>query len=118
MRIFSGQRLSPGNQYTDLFWNWLLYPGFPQVRVGWSQSGDSLLMFAEQFQPGVGFPLIPERVRMTFLDGSTAAVPLEGGSGRLDLYSAVIPPGSGTVVSIDMNPAGVLPADFTYERMR
>ncbi len=116
-RLFSGLRLSESSANANLFWDWLLSPGFPQLHVTWTQSGDTLFLLVEQFQPGLGFPLNLDEVRMTRIDGSRTTEPLEEDGARLNGYIAMVPSPADTVVSVDLNPSGLVPADIMYERI-
>ena len=114
-RILSGLRLPSESRLTEFFWDWLFYPGIPQIRVNWMQTGGILVLTAEQKQPGNEFPMQLIELEMTFLDGTQATAGLEEyGAG----YTAVIPHPPDTVASIDLNPSGMIPADITYERNR
>jgi len=114
-RILSGLRLPSESSMTEFFWDWLFYPGIPQMHVNWMQTGGILILTAEQKQPGNEFPVQLFELEMTFLDGTQATAELiEYG----DDYTAIIPHPPDTVASIDLNPSGTIPADITYERNR
>jgi hypothetical protein len=116
-RLYSGMRLSEESNSTDEYWDWLLYPGLPQIHVSWDQSRDTLYVLAEQYQPGLPFPVTLDEVRIASMDGSVSNGALEKDRTGLYRYFAVLPSAADTVVSIDLNPAGLVPADFTYERI-
>jgi hypothetical protein len=114
-RILSGLRLPSESSLTEFFWDWLFYPGIPQIHVNWMQTGGILVLTAEQKQPGSEFPVHLIELEMTFLDGTHATAELEAFG---TAYTAVIPHPPDTVTSIDLNPSGKIPADITYERNR
>jgi hypothetical protein len=113
-RIAAASGLGDGAS-ADFYWDWLYMPGVPQICVTWADSAETIYIRIEQLQPGPDFPLPQPQARVIYSRGLPAVDYLEGpdAEGR---YAIAAYPWGGRVVSIELWPGMVLPADIVYER--
>ncbi len=115
LKISSSLRVYRGTEKYDLLRALLYQPGIPQLRVSWSEEGEFVLFDIEEIQPGLFFNLELTECRLQFADTSivrTLTPSIQ--PGLLECTSTL--PGYGSILAIDMNFLGEIPADFIYRR--
>lgn len=115
-RLLSELGLPRDGPHAELYRRWMYGPGVPRMVVTWTDSAGALVMDLDQLQPGQAFPLgeIPELVTLTGDAGSREVVMTPTGvEGR---WVGELPPGIGPLRALELDPAGVLPADVVYSR--
>lgn len=115
-RLASALNLSSSSSRRTLFRSWFYQPGIPCIRVTWANpEGSALTLKIEQLQPGHAFPYgsIIDKIEIHTPDGARE-VHLRDGS-RRNIYIGTVAPGI-EVISIDINPDNLLPADIVYRK--
>jgi hypothetical protein len=113
-RIASFAGLDDGYE-SDLYRDWLHTPGVPQIAAVWADSGGTLYVRIEQLQPGPALPLPPPSIGISYSRGVPAVDFLEGPD-QDGFYTTPAYSWGGRILSIQLWPGMVLPADIIYER--
>lgn len=103
-----------GRQYR-LLRQFLYQPGIPQILVEWWTEDGLIRISATQMQPSGEFSLTYRSCKLLLEGGLQRPVLLNPGDGGV-LYAVLPPEASGGVLSIDLNPDELFPADFVYRR--
>jgi len=116
-RLASALNLSSSSRRRTLFRSWLFQPGIPCIRVTWANpDGQTLTLKIEQLQPGHAFPYgsVIDEIMIYTREGSDQ-IHLREGS-RRNIYVGTVTPGI-EIISIDINPDRILPADIVYRKV-
>ncbi|MBN2587828.1 MAG: hypothetical protein JXA64_07955 [Candidatus Fermentibacteraceae bacterium] len=117
-RLFSAMGLMESSRSGEMFFRWLYDPGLPLLEVEWSDSAEVLEIRVRQLQPGLEFPLgdVMEQVAVMTATGLHWLDTVQG-AGR-GLYVADLSDLHERVLSLDIDPRSVLPADIVYRHSR
>ncbi|NOQ21715.1 MAG: hypothetical protein GQ565_03555 [Candidatus Aegiribacteria sp.] len=117
-RLFSAMGIPESSGYGEMFFQWLYSPGVPQLEISWTaDSADTLCIRVEQLQPGQDFPLgsILDEVR---IHTATGFIDLDLSPGSMEgLYLGDISAATETILAVDIDPDGILPADIIYRHI-
>ncbi len=116
LKISSTLRVYSGTEKYDLLRALLYQPGIPQLRVRWREDGEFVLMNIEEIQPGLPFNLELAECQLHFADTTVVrTLTPSTAPGLVECMPDL--PGNGTVMAIDLNFNGEIPADFIYTRI-
>ncbi|GEM_PF-494318 len=114
-RLLSAMGISGSGRYGELYLSWMYRPGVPVLRVDWAEESGILELHPEQFQPGPDFPLgsILRTVAVRRETGWKRYSLSDRGGGR---FMAGVGDFPGRILSVDIDPVGILPGDVVYRR--
>ncbi len=115
LKITSSLRLFSNTEKYDLLRALLYQPGIPQIKVNWWQQQGGIQIDMMEIQPGIPFNLDFNSCQLFYEDTVyTEVLQQSDVAGILQCNSNLQ---YGVVNAIDLNPEGLIPADFMYYRL-
>ncbi|MEA3265703.1 MAG: hypothetical protein U9P42_01995, partial [Candidatus Fermentibacteria bacterium] len=115
LKVSSSLRVYRGTDKYDLLRALLYQPGIPQIHAGWWEENDKVFVHMTEIQPGLPFNLEFGECRLHFSDTTVVREMTHSIEPGLDQCTIGLS-GFGEVNAIDINHAGIIPADIMYSR--